>query len=127
MRHRTIFCSSRLTGWYTTRALFSVFPIPVLLASYQFNKGDAAINRSIYKQVACALGFCLQLRLTCKTAFLNEENKTFKFERHVSATPVPSSAYGWNYMSFKFKSLVLFIKIVRKLLLLRPFENSLYI
>ena len=29
---------------------------------------------------------------------LNEENKTFKFEkRHVSATPVPSSVYGWNY------------------------------
>ena len=26
---------------------------------------------------------------------LNEENKTFKFEkRHVSATPVPSSVYG---------------------------------
>ena len=30
--------------------------------------------------------------------FFNEENKTFKFEtRHVSATPVPSSVYGWNY------------------------------
>ena len=29
---------------------------------------------------------------------LNEENKTFKFEkRHVSATPVPSPVYGWNY------------------------------
>ena len=28
---------------------------------------------------------------------LNEENKTFKFERHVSATPVPSSVYRWNY------------------------------
>ena len=29
---------------------------------------------------------------------LNEENKTFKFEkRHVSATPVPSSVYGWNH------------------------------
>ena len=27
---------------------------------------------------------------------LNEENKTFKFERHVSATPVPSSVYRWN-------------------------------
>ena len=27
----------------------------------------------------------------------NEENKTFKFERHVSATPVPSSVYRWNY------------------------------
>ena len=29
---------------------------------------------------------------------LNEENKTFKSEkRHVSATPVPSSVYRWNY------------------------------
>ena len=28
---------------------------------------------------------------------LNEENKTFKFERHVSATPVPSSVYRRNY------------------------------
>ena len=27
----------------------------------------------------------------------NEENKTFKFERHVSATPVPLSVYGRNY------------------------------
>ena len=27
----------------------------------------------------------------------NKENKTFKCERHVSATPVPSSVYGWNY------------------------------
>ena len=28
---------------------------------------------------------------------LNEENKTFKFEkRHVSPTPVPSSVCGWN-------------------------------
>ena len=28
---------------------------------------------------------------------INEENKTFKFEkRHVSATPVPSSVCGWN-------------------------------
>ena len=33
-----------------------------------------------------------------KIEILNEENKTFKFEkRHVSATPVPSSVYGWNY------------------------------
>ena len=30
-------------------------------------------------------------------SLLNEENKTFKFERHVSATPVPSSVYGWSY------------------------------
>ena len=30
--------------------------------------------------------------------YLNEENNTFKFEkRHVSATPVPTSVYGWNY------------------------------
>ena len=28
---------------------------------------------------------------------LNKENKTFECERHVSATPVPSSVYGWNY------------------------------
>ena len=28
---------------------------------------------------------------------LNKENKTFKCERHVSATPVSSSVYGWNY------------------------------
>ena len=29
---------------------------------------------------------------------LDEENKTFIFEkRHVSATPVPLSIYGWNY------------------------------
>ena len=34
---------------------------------------------------------------------LNEENKTFKFEkRHVSATPVPSSVYGWNYNDEKY-------------------------
>ena len=34
---------------------------------------------------------------------LNEENKTFKFEkRHVSATPVPSSVYGWNYSDEKY-------------------------
>ena len=32
------------------------------------------------------------------TVIHNEENKTFKFERHVSATPVPSSVYGWNYI-----------------------------
>ena len=31
-----------------------------------------------------------------KSNNLNEENKTFKFERHVSATPLPSSVYGWN-------------------------------
>ena len=28
---------------------------------------------------------------------INEENKTFKFKRHISATPVPSSVYVWNY------------------------------
>ena len=33
---------------------------------------------------------------------LNEESKTFKFERHVSATPVPSSVYGWNYIDEQF-------------------------
>ena len=34
---------------------------------------------------------------------LNEENKTFKFEkRHVLATPVPSSGYGWNYRDEKY-------------------------
>ena len=27
----------------------------------------------------------------------NKENKTSECERHVSATPVPSSVYGWNY------------------------------
>ena len=29
-----------------------------------------------------------------RAATTNEENKTFKFERHVSATPVPSSDDG---------------------------------
>ena len=34
---------------------------------------------------------------------LNEGNKTFKFEkRHVLATPVPSSVYGWNYNDGKY-------------------------
>ena len=28
---------------------------------------------------------------------LNEKNETFKFKKHVSATPVPSSVYEWNY------------------------------
>ena len=36
-------------------------------------------------------------RVNRLTQNLNEKNKTFKFERHVSATPVPSSVYGWNY------------------------------
>ena len=35
-------------------------------------------------------------RVNFKT-ILNKENKTFECERHVSATPVPSSVYGWNY------------------------------
>ena len=35
--------------------------------------------------------------IACYFIILNEENKTFKFEkRHVSATPVPSSVCGWN-------------------------------
>ena len=28
---------------------------------------------------------------------LDKENKTSECERHVSATPVPSSVYRWNY------------------------------
>ena len=34
----------------------------------------------------------------------NEENKTFKFERHVSATPVPLSVYRWNYNDEQYKA-----------------------
>ena len=39
----------------------------------------------------------LQKTFLCNRESLNKENKTFKCERHVSATPVPSSVYGWNY------------------------------
>ena len=56
----------------------------------------------------------------------NEEDQTFKFEKHVSATPVPSSVYGWNYNDEQYSnilSLVLFIKILTKLLLLRPIRK----
>ena len=28
---------------------------------------------------------------------LNEKNETFEFKKHVSATPMPSSVYEWNY------------------------------
>ena len=68
----------------------------------------------------CAI--CISLKLLCQgtfclaatfnrsitlTNFLNEENKTFKFEkRHVSATPVPPSVYGWTYNDEQYTCIV---------------------
>ena len=48
-------------------------------------------------QTCYAVVLRTSLRLRSYSMNLNEEDQTFKFEKHVSATPVPSSVYGWNY------------------------------
>ena len=55
--------------------------------------------KSIQKSsIFSSLGWCTYgFKIIRHGDNLNKENKTFKCERHVSATPVPSSVYGWNY------------------------------
>ena len=59
----------------------------------QASSGDSEGNSAVVDQVFSMFKDFLEKKLED----LDKENKTSECERHVSATPVPSSVYRWNY------------------------------